>query len=88
MNDYRESLPDIDFDFPHILRDDVFQKIELQWPNQVARISNHVHWHEKSALRESLRRAGIKTYSEDNLHQFIRTLPKEKYNEVKIYKKN
>lgn len=88
LNDYRESLPDIDFDFPHILRDDVFLKIELQWPNQVARISNHVHWHEKSALRESLRRAGIKKrIPKDNLHQFIRTLSKEKYNEVKIYKK-
>ena len=23
-------------------------------PNQVARISNHVYWHDKSALREGL----------------------------------
>ena len=46
LNDYRNNLPDIDFDFPHYLRDEVFLKLELEWPNQVARISNHVHWHE------------------------------------------
>ena len=61
LNIYRDKLPDIDLDFPHYLRDEVFLKLELKWPNQAARISNHVHWHEKSALREALRRIGIKT---------------------------
>ena len=58
LNKYRDSLPDIDIDFPDYLRDEVFLKLELKWPNQVARISNHVHWHDKSALREAIRRIG------------------------------
>ena len=41
LNIYRDKLPDIDLDFPHYLRDEVFLKLELKWPNQVARISNH-----------------------------------------------
>ena len=59
-------MPDIDIDFPHNLRDEVFLKLQLTWPNQVARISNHVMWHEKSALREALRRI--------NIHKQIPTL--------------
>ena len=59
LNQYRNNLPDIDFDFPHFLRDEVFLKLELKWPNQVARISNHVHWHEKSAVREAIRKLGV-----------------------------
>tara|TARA_A100001015_G_scaffold312308_1_gene417250 strand:+ start:2866 stop:5754 length:2889 start_codon:yes stop_codon:yes gene_type:complete len=78
LNVFRSSLPDIDFDFPHYLRDEVFLKLELQWPNQVARISNHVHWHEKSALREALRKIGIrKRISKENIQSFIKNLPSE-----------
>jgi len=51
LNEYRNNLPDIDLDFPHNLRNEVFLKIELEWGNQVARISNHVYYHEKSAVR-------------------------------------
>ena len=30
LNDYRDNLPDIDFDFPHYLRDEVFKiRIEM-----------------------------------------------------------
>ena len=29
LNDYRDTLPDIDLDFPHFLRDEVFLKLEL-----------------------------------------------------------
>ena len=79
LNDYRDNLPDIDFDFPHYLRDEVFLKLELRWPNQVARISNHVHWHEKSALREAIRKIGItKQIPKDNLNLFINSLSIEK----------
>jgi len=63
LNDYRDNLPDIDFDFPHYLRDEVFLKLFQKWGNKVARISNHIYYHEKSALRESLRKNGI--------HKFI-----------------
>ena len=55
INSYRDNLPDIDFDFPHYLRDEVFLKLFQKWGHCVARISNHNYYHEKSALRESLR---------------------------------
>lgn len=62
LNEYRNNLPDIDFDFPHSLRDEVFLKMQSRWPGQIARISNHVHYHEKSALREAMRRNGVKGF--------------------------
>ena len=62
INQYRDTLPDIDFDFPHYLRDEVFLKLFQKWGNKVARISNHNYYHEKSALRESLRRNGVRKF--------------------------
>jgi len=46
LTNYRKNLPDIDLDFPHNLRDEVFLKIGLTWPGKVARISNHVFYHD------------------------------------------
>ena len=63
INQYRDSLPDIDFDFPHYMRDEVFLQLFMKWGSKVARISNHNYFHEKSALRESLRQHGV--------HKFI-----------------
>ncbi len=60
LNEARESMPDIDFDFPHNRRDEVFARINTHWPERVARISNHVIYQEKSATREAIRRAMIK----------------------------
>ena len=83
LNKYRDNLPDIDFDFSHKLRDEVFLKLELNWPNQVARISNHVHWHEKSALREALRILGIKKrIPKEDLISYIKNLPLKLKNKV------
>lgn len=62
LNKYRSSLPDIDYDFPHYLRDEVFLKIYQKWGAKIARISNHNFFHEKSALRESLRQNGIRKF--------------------------
>ena len=62
LNQYRNNLPDIDFDFPHYLRDEVFLKLFQKWGNRVARISNHNYYHEKSALREAMRRNGIRKF--------------------------
>ena len=59
LNECRDNLPDIDFDFPYDKRDQIFLKLQSQWPGKIARISNHVHYHEKSARREAMRRAGI-----------------------------
>ena len=84
LNDYRDNLPDIDLDFPHFLRDEVFLKLELNWPNQVARISNHVHWHEKSALREAIRREGYnKQISKNDIHKFMNELSFDVRNKIK-----
>ena len=86
LNDFRNNLPDIDFDFPHNLRDEVFLKLELNWPNKVARISNHVHWHEKSSLREALRKIGIKQQiKKDDINRFIKSLSADKQTEIKKY---
>lgn len=88
LNDYRDNLPDIDLDFPHYLRDEVFLKLELQWPNQVARISNHVYWHEKSALREAIRKIGIhKQIPKSEIYHFIKSLSDKNKKLVKKYQK-
>ena len=87
LNKYRDNLPDIDLDFPHYLRDEVFLKLELNWPNQVARISNHVHWHEKSALREALRKIGIrKQIPKETINKYVKSLSKDKQKQVTKYK--
>jgi hypothetical protein len=78
LNEYRNNLPDIDLDFPHNLRDEVFLKIELQWPGKVARISNHVYYHEKSALRQAIRNAGIhKFIGKNDINKEIISMSKE-----------
>ena len=60
LNESRETMPDIDFDFPYNRRDEVFEKIKNHWENKVGRISNHVMYKEKSATREAIRQALIK----------------------------
>lgn len=79
LNSTRSTLPDIDFDFPHLLRDEVFLKLQIRWPNQIARISNHNYYHEKSAYREALKRIGIKGFiAKESVHQIIEGLDEEK----------
>jgi len=53
MNSGRKDLPDIDIDVPYNRRDELYKAVEEQWKNRVARISNHVHYGMKTALRES-----------------------------------
>lgn len=59
LNEYRSSMPDIDMDFPHNKRDSVFNKIFNKWTN-VLRISNHVTYGIKSAVRKALKDMDIK----------------------------
>ena len=76
LNEYRNNLPDIDFDFPHYLRDEVFLKLHLCFPNKIARISNHIHFHEKSAIREAIRQSGYRKFiPKDQVNQFIYKQP-------------
>ena len=78
LNEFRNNLPDIDFDFPHIYRDEIFLKLHLQWTNKIARISNHVYYHEKSSLRQAIRNQGIHQFiSKDNIQQYIQSLPQK-----------
>ena len=84
LNEFRSSLPDIDFDFPHDRRNEIFMAIAHRWPGRVARISNHVHFHEKSALREALRRCGLKGgVPTSELKRYLESLGPAKLKEVK-----
>ena len=86
LNIYRNNLPDIDFDFPHYLRDEVFLKLYQKWGNKVVRISNHNYYHEKSALRASLHINGIRHFiSKYNIFRTIENFDENLKD--KIYKK-
>lgn len=58
MHDLREDIPDIDIDVPAHLRLNLYRRIFTEWRGRVARISNHLYFREKSALREAIRRHG------------------------------
>lgn len=78
LNVHRTTLPDIDYDFPYHMRKDVFVRLEERYPGKVARISNHVHFHDKSALREAIRSIGYrKMIPKHELHKFISSLPQD-----------
>ena len=52
MNWGRKDIPDIDIDVPYNRRDEIYGRIAKTWPGMVARISNHVKYTHKTALRE------------------------------------
>lgn len=84
LNEFRSSMPDIDFDFPHNQRADIFLRMAIRWPGTIARISNHVHYHERSAIREALRRNGFKgNIPTMELNRYIAKIPTAKRNKVK-----
>lgn len=56
----RKDLPDIDLDFPDIMRDEVFERVKKLYPGRVARISNHTTFKDRSAIREAVRRLGVR----------------------------
>lgn len=62
MHEKREDIPDIDIDFPHKYRDEIYLKIYNRWKGRVARISNHVMYKRKSALKEVIRRHGYNKF--------------------------
>jgi hypothetical protein len=88
LTNYRNNLPDIDLDFPHNLRDEVFLKIELMWPRKIARISNHVYYHDKSALRQAIRNAGIRKFiGKNEINKELMKLPLSTQNKIQDEKK-
>ena len=83
MNKFRDSLPDIDLDFPHYLRNEVFLKLYQKWGDKVARISNHNYYHKKSALRESLRLHGIRQFiSKYKISSILKTFSENFQNDI------
>lgn len=61
MNEGRQDLPDIDIDVPYNRRDELYNEIGKRWPGMVARISNHVTYGKKVALRESAKEVLLET---------------------------
>ncbi len=51
MNRCRTDLPDIDIDVPYNRREEIYTRIASEWKGMVARISNHVKYTPKTALR-------------------------------------
>ena len=62
MHKTRQDIPDIDIDFPSNRRDDIYKKIFTNWEDKVARISNHIMFKEKSAIREAIRKEGYRKF--------------------------
>ena len=62
MHKDRKDIPDIDIDFPSHKRDQIYKKIFENWKDKVARISNHIIYKEKSALREAIRQEGYRKF--------------------------
>jgi DNA polymerase III alpha subunit len=58
LNEFRNSMPDIDMDFPHNQRNKIFKKIFNKWANCV-RISNYVMYRDKGAVRKALKEMGV-----------------------------
>ena len=59
LNSFRNSMPDIDMDFPHNQRNKIFNKIFDKWEN-VVRISNYVCYQNKGAIRQALKEMEVK----------------------------
>ncbi len=78
LNRHRNNLPDIDLDFPHNFRDEVFLQLELLWSGKVARISNHVYYHEKSAVRQAIRNSGVRRFiGKHMIDKEVSAMPRE-----------
>lgn len=52
MNYGRTDIPDIDIDVPYNRRPELYKAISETWPQECARISNHVTYGRKTAVRE------------------------------------
>lgn len=74
MHSLRDDMPDIDMDFPTHLRDEVYARIYRKYEGRVARISNHVHYGPKTALKQALKNNGVEGFipKDFNYKQIIR----------------
>jgi DNA polymerase III alpha subunit len=89
LHELRDSMPDVDFDFPYNLRDDVFNRINKNFPDKMARISNHIMFREKSALRKAIKEVDTnKTISQKSIKNFNNLKLNENLKNEIIDKKN
>ena len=83
MHKKRQDIPDIDIDFPSNDRDLIYKKIFSKWKDKVARISNHIKFKEKSAIREAIRSEGYNKFIPKNFKLNEIFNDKETINKVK-----
>lgn len=62
MHTQRDDLPDIDIDFPSNRRDEIYLEIFKTYGDKVARISNHIKYSEKTALKQAIRQTGYRKF--------------------------
>jgi len=74
MHILRDDMPDIDIDFPTHLREEVYARIFKKYEGRVARISNHVHYGPKTALKQALKNNGVQGFiaKEFNYKQILK----------------
>lgn len=75
LHDERDTLPDIDFDFPYNRRNEIFMRMSMEWGEEISRISSKITWQERSATREAIRLLGNnKQMNNTQLNQYLKTL--------------
>lgn len=84
MNKGRQDLPDIDIDVPYNRRDELYEAIEKQWSKKVARISNHVHYGMKTALREAAKEILKEKEQTPDVKKKLHQLAKREFSLAKI----
>jgi DNA polymerase III alpha subunit len=62
MHTRRKDLPDIDIDFPNNTRHLIYERIFRQYGKRVARISNHVAYSMKTAIKDAMRSRGYRQF--------------------------
>jgi hypothetical protein len=83
IHEYRNELPDMDFDFPHFHRDNIFLSIHNESVDKISRISSDIYWKDKSAIRECIRKLGYrKKISKYHLNDFLKTLSQKEISDL------
>jgi error-prone DNA polymerase len=83
MNDNRQDMPDIDIDVPYNRREEIYASITEEWKNQVARISNHVMWKPKSALRDATK-VWLKEHPTEHTPELLRKVARKRFDVGKL----
>lgn len=85
MNYGRTDIPDIDIDVPYNRRPELYKAISETWPSECARISNHVTYGRKTAVREVATEV-IKADTEVGTHEKRKSLKQLRRRHFKLDK--